>query len=276
MKKRILEKASKKIADNIRVANSIDGWSQERIRELQNHDGKTGVIPITLIKTNENVRKQIDDDSREQKELIASIKVHGLLAPPVVTVAKCDDQLVLVLVAGERRIRALKAIGHDSVTCLVRIFDSDTTKTTASLAENINRLSLHPLDVAESYEELNAKGYQLDALDKMFGHDLKTIKRFLKMASFPEKAKEIIRTNSSKFTTRNLLAMASRRLSPDEVMIKVQDTINKEVPILLPKVPELLDQLNAYFKAKKIKKEHQQVVIQALTDLRLIQLIRYP
>ena len=92
-------------------------------------------------------RSRFDDESLA--ELAASLKEVGVLQPIVVTAA--DDGYVLI--AGERRWRAAKQAGLDSIPAVVRGADGDSTLVEA-LVENVQRRDLTPLEEAHAYKQL--------------------------------------------------------------------------------------------------------------------------
>lgn len=92
-------------------------------------------------------RTRFDDESLA--ELAASLKEVGVLQPIVVT--KVDDGFVLI--AGERRWRAAKQAGIDTIPAVVRGADGDSTLVEA-LVENVQRRDLTPLEEAHAYKQL--------------------------------------------------------------------------------------------------------------------------
>jgi ParB family chromosome partitioning protein len=89
-------------------------------------------------------------DAAAIDELAASIAAVGLLQPVVVRAA--DDRYVLV--AGERRLRAVKQLGWDEVTAVIRDETDEATNLTEALVENLQREDLTPLEEAAAYREL--------------------------------------------------------------------------------------------------------------------------
>ena len=84
-------------------------------------------------------------------ELSKSIKRHGLLQP-IVVIEKDDGYL---LVAGERRLRAHKLAGLETIKCIVADVDIDDAKLRElALIENIQRENLNAMELAHSYDEL--------------------------------------------------------------------------------------------------------------------------
>ncbi len=89
----------------------------------------------------------------ELAELRESIRVNGLLQPPVVRPAPGARGARFELVAGERRFRCVRDLGWDEVPVLVRDVD-DRTLLVLALVENIQRDALGPLEEAEGYRVL--------------------------------------------------------------------------------------------------------------------------
>lgn len=105
-------------------------------------------VPVDEIKPNpDQPRSRFDDESLA--ELAASLKEVGVLQPVVVT--KTDDAFVLI--AGERRWRAAKQAGIDSIPAVVRGAFGDSTLVEA-LVENVQRRDLTPLEEAHAYKQL--------------------------------------------------------------------------------------------------------------------------
>lgn len=88
-------------------------------------------------------------DEADLKELATSIEIHGVLQPIVVTKAK-DGYM---LVAGERRWRAAKLAGLQTIPALVRSV-SDQHRLELSLIENLQRRDLNALETATAYAKL--------------------------------------------------------------------------------------------------------------------------
>ena len=93
-------------------------------------------------------RQHFDDDA--QAELVHSVREIGLLQPVVVR-AVGDDEYELVM--GERRWRAVRAAGLDTVPAIVRDTPDDAMLRDA-LLENLHRSQLNPLEEAAAYQQL--------------------------------------------------------------------------------------------------------------------------
>jgi ParB family chromosome partitioning protein len=88
-------------------------------------------------------------DSEAIVELSESIKKHGLLQP--VLVIKNGDGYMLI--AGERRLRAVRLSGSKTIKAIIADLDKTKIRELA-LIENIQRENLNPIELAHSLKEL--------------------------------------------------------------------------------------------------------------------------
>lgn len=106
-------------------------------------------IPVGAITPNPKQPRQVFDED-ELAELVESIKEVGLLQPVVVRPLG-DERFELVM--GERRLRATKAAGLDSIPAIVRPTDEHDLLRDA-LLENLHRAQLNPLEEAAAYQQM--------------------------------------------------------------------------------------------------------------------------
>lgn len=105
-------------------------------------------VPVDQIEPNpDQPRSRFDDTTLD--ELSASIKEVGILQPIVVT----QTDTGYTLVAGERRWRAAKRAGLDTIPAVARGVSGDSTLV-ESLVENLQRQDLTPLEEAHAYRQL--------------------------------------------------------------------------------------------------------------------------
>jgi ParB family transcriptional regulator, chromosome partitioning protein len=105
-------------------------------------------IDISKIKPNPfQPRKEFDVNSLN--ELAKSVKKHGLLQP--IVVAKHENEIILI--AGERRLRASKLAGFKEIKVVMAVVDYSKLRELA-LMENIQRENLNPIELALSLKEL--------------------------------------------------------------------------------------------------------------------------
>ena len=89
-------------------------------------------------------------DPIKLEELASSIREHGVLQPLVVRIL-ADGQHQIV--AGERRWRAAKLVGLESVPCVIREFNDHQARL-VNATENLAREDLNPLEEVEAILEV--------------------------------------------------------------------------------------------------------------------------
>jgi ParB family chromosome partitioning protein len=105
-------------------------------------------IPISRIKGNPyQPRQRVEQQALER--LAASIAVHGVLQPVLVTEVLDGYQLV----AGERRVRAAQIAGLEHVPAIVRQM-APRDQLAVSIVENIQRADLNAMEEAHAYRQL--------------------------------------------------------------------------------------------------------------------------
>lgn len=136
-------------------SNAAETGAADATGEEQSHDVDPSGAPAVLVEISpdeiranpKNPRQVFDDD--ELAELAESIKEFGLLQPIVVREQADGYELVM----GERRLRASKLAGIDTIPVIVRQTEDDEMLRDA-LLENIHRVQLHPLEEAAAYQQL--------------------------------------------------------------------------------------------------------------------------
>jgi ParB family transcriptional regulator, chromosome partitioning protein len=106
-------------------------------------------LPLTRIRPNPyQPRHQFGEQGLSA--LVDSIKAVGILQPVLVREVGPDQY---ELIAGERRFRAARRAGLQSIPALVHRAD-DATSLEEALVENLHREDLNPLDEAGAYQQL--------------------------------------------------------------------------------------------------------------------------
>jgi ParB family chromosome partitioning protein len=117
--------------------------------------GKVQLIPVELVEVL-NTRER---NSKVYQEIVGNIKAIGLKKPITVTPrAGPDGQQRYLLVCGEGRLNAFKALGEATIPAMV-IEVSDEEAFIMSLTENIARRQCRPLELLSGITELKDKGY---------------------------------------------------------------------------------------------------------------------
>jgi ParB family transcriptional regulator, chromosome partitioning protein len=146
------------------------------------------VLPVDRIEPNpQQPRLAFDEDTL--LELAASIKEHGVLQPILV---RPLDGNRFQLIAGERRWRATKLTGLDTIPALVEEIDDDTALEIA-IIENLQREDLSPLDEASMYERMiHEHGYSVRKLAQKIGKDKGYLENRLRLADAPEEVRQLV------------------------------------------------------------------------------------
>jgi ParB family chromosome partitioning protein len=145
-------------------------------------------VDVDRIEPNpEQPRLAFDETSLE--ELAASIREHGVLQPILVRPLDGGDYQ---LIAGERRWRASRAAGLQTIPALVEEIDDDTALE-ISIIENLQREDLSPLDEAAMYDRMvRDHGYSVRRLAQKLGKDKGYLENRLRLADAPEEIRELV------------------------------------------------------------------------------------
>jgi ParB family transcriptional regulator, chromosome partitioning protein len=124
-------------------------------------------------------------DAESIAELAASIETYGLLCPILV---KLTQGGTYRLVSGERRLRACKALGLDSIPAILDSDDDDSSTTLAKqLVENIQRSDLNPMEKALAVGQMKER-YSLSVRDiaAQLGISKSSVQRSLELLELPD------------------------------------------------------------------------------------------
>lgn len=126
-------------------------------------------------------RKTFDPSALE--DLAQSLRAHGILQPLIV----CDDNDgSYSIVAGERRWRAAKIAGFESVPCIFRN-PNEHAQLELALIENLQREELSPIEEAFAYHQLTENhGYSHDTLASQIGKSRSAISNTIRLLSLPK------------------------------------------------------------------------------------------
>ena len=145
-------------------------------------------LPIGIIRPNPyQPREQFDEETLSR--LADSIREVGLLQP--VLVRPADDGYELI--AGERRWRAARRAGMQSIPALVRATDEASTLEHA-LVENLQREGLNALEEAAAYQQLIEDfGLTHEQVAARVGRSRATITNTLRLLQLPPAIQRLLR-----------------------------------------------------------------------------------
>lgn len=144
------------------------------------------------------------------QELASSIEQHGLIQP--ITVQRLADEDAYMVVAGERRFRAFKLLGRESIPAIITTGNADEI----AIIENLQREDLRPLEEAEALAALKDRhGYTQDELSRVVAKAKSTISELLALNELPGTVKEEVRTSELPIS-KSILIEVSRRKTEEE------------------------------------------------------------
>lgn len=148
-------------------------------------------IPLERLRANRfQPRREFDEAAIG--ELAASIRENGLLQPLVVRRIESGYELV----AGERRLRALRELGRERAPALLRDL-SDEAMLVLALVENLQRENLNPIEEAGAFQQLiDGFGFTQKQVADRLGRDRSTISNTLRLLALPRSVRELVETGA--------------------------------------------------------------------------------
>ena len=213
-KRKALGKGLEQLFSNEMI--DFDNFEKEIIKETKESD--IVEIPLTEIRSNPyQPRTYFDEESL--REFAESIKVHGVIQPIIVKKSIKGYEII----AGERRTRASKMAGKETIPAIIRDFN-DQDMMEIALVENIQRENLNPIEEAEAFDKIitSASITQEEAAQK-FGKSRSYITNLLGLLRLPETTK--------KYVSEGKISMGHAR-----VLSKLSDT--EEIEKLAKKIIE--------------------------------------
>ena len=159
-------------------------------------------IPISQIIPGKNDRTVFDESGF--RELAASIKEHGLIQP--ITVRAAGEGKQFEIIAGERRFRACKVLGWETIPAIITVL-KDAEASAITLAENIARKSLDPIDEACAYQSrIESFGWSIEEISKYAGTSTIHIQFGLKVLKLIPEIQKLIRGGNIQIGYAQILA----------------------------------------------------------------------
>jgi len=180
-------------------------------------------IPVGDIVGSPYQPRTIFDDEKID-ELCQTIKTHGVIQPIVVRYRNNKYEII----AGERRWRAVKKLGMESIPAILRDFN-DSQAASIALIENLQREGLTALEEAIAYQNLiDLHQLTQESLAQRLGKSQSTIANKIRLLNLPEEAKNALMER--KITERHARALLS--LDTEELQLKVlKEIIDKELNV---------------------------------------------
>lgn len=186
---------------------------------------KSEILEIKLSDIRSNPyqpRKTFDEESL--KEFSESIKEYGVIEPIIVKKTIKGYELV----AGERRTRAARLAGLETIPAVVKDFN-DQEMMEIALLENIQREDLNPIDEAMAYQKIIEIGHMTqEEFAKKFGKSRSYVTNMLGLLVLPEDLKDLVK--QKKLTMGHARALS--KISDTEAMRSLANkTVTEELSV---------------------------------------------
>lgn len=214
--------------------------------EAKEADEKVEELQLSEIRPNPYQPRKAFDEANLQ-DLADSIRKNGVFQPIIV---RKSQVLGYEIVAGERRFRASKLAGKDTIPAIIRAIDDEQMMEVAVL-ENLQREDLSPMEEAEAYSTLmkNLKITQAE-LSERLGKSRPYIANYLRLLDLPKEVKKFVQNGQlSMGQARTLLSLKDR----DQLVKLAQKTIAENYTVR--QLEQIVGELNGNKKIKRDKKK---------------------
>lgn len=190
----------------------------QRLKEVRSAEGVPEpapgrfALPVAAIRPNPGQpRRGIDEESPEFRDLVESIRLHGLIQPVAVLAGVGGYDLV----AGERRWRAYRRLAEKderfaeipAVVLPAPSGDAGTAALVLGLLENVVREDLAPGDRAAAVARLReSTGWGYEKIAEFLGLGLRTVTDLAAIAEAPEPVVEAV--NEGRVTLKQAAKVA--------------------------------------------------------------------
>lgn len=182
---------------------------------------KEEIVEIKLDELRSNPyqpRKVFDEEALH--ELAESIKEHGVFQPIIVKKSIKGYEII----AGERRVKASRLAGRETVPAIVRDFN-DSEMMEIALLENLQREDLNAIEEANAYVKImEAKNLTHDELAKVLGKSQSYVTNMIGILRLPEEVKKLVIDNKISMSHARVLSKMSDR----DTIIQLANRIIKE------------------------------------------------
>ena len=179
-----------------------------------------------------NPRKHFSED--ELADLANSIKEKGVLQPILIRVV-ADREYIYEIVAGERRWRASKQAGKNSIpTIIVDLNDKEALE--VAIIENVQRENLSAIEEAVGLGQLIEQfEYTQDDVAKVIGKSRSYVTNILRLLKLPVEIKEMVEMGKisagharALLGRKNAVALAGRIIDEDISVRGIEDLVREQ------------------------------------------------
>ncbi len=180
-------------------------------------------LPVDIIVPNPFQPRSVFDEEKID-ELCQTIRTHGIIQP--IVVRKRDNYYELI--AGERRLRAVKKLGINTIPAIIKDFN-DSQSASIALIENLQREGLTAIEEAYAYQRLiEMHNLTQESLAQRLGKGQSTIANKLRLLNLSPLIQEaLMKRELTERHARALLSLPNQELQ-EKVM---QEIIAKELNV---------------------------------------------
>ena len=154
--KKVAKEKATKIEQPITEQSAVE---QPAIEQSSQQPQVTEIKLADIVPNPANPRKYFDEESLT--ELAQNILEHGVLQPVTVREIPEADGRKYELVFGERRFRAAKIAGLETIPCMVRNLNDDAAFD-LMVSENLARENILPSEEAEAFKAILERGNSME------------------------------------------------------------------------------------------------------------------
>lgn len=202
-------------------------------------------------------------DHAALQELANSIKQSGVFQPIIVRQSINGYEII----AGERRFRASKLAGKETIPAIIRDID-ETQMMEIAVLENLQREDLTPLEEAEAYQTLIKKlALTQEQVSERIGKSRPYIANYLRLLTLPDPTKKLLQAGQLSMGQARTLLSLKKKDQIDALAVKAA----KE-NLTVRQLEQLVLQLNSDKPARKVKKAPKSPFIVATENALIDQL----
>lgn len=206
----------------------------------QNLANQALLIPVAQISLGSFQTRSVFDSSKISK-LAKNIAEQGLIQPILVLQKKVTTTTnpEYVLLAGERRLRAVKELNWEFVLAVVKLEDDLTEQQQAMISamENLEREDLNPLELSHTFRMLMlTQRLDEDGLANLLGNSVQYVKNYLRLLTLGKEVKQaLLDRKIGEGLARLLVPLSEEEQSYFLGEILSKDLTVKELQILINK-----------------------------------------
>lgn len=192
------------------LGKGIHALIAEYGEEANDADGRQVVnLPVAEIDPNPH-QPRIDFDEETLEQLTSSIREKGVIQP--ISVNRVGQSYHII--AGERRWRASKKAGFETVPAIVHEIESEEELIELSLIENIQRENLNPIEEAEGYRALrDTCMLTQEEIAQKVGRERSTVANMLRLLNLPEEIQRSLRDGTIQMGHARALSALDEQVS---------------------------------------------------------------